>query len=106
MKLLSICIPTYNRSKEVIYTVNTILTFIRKKNQDQEVEVIVSDNDSTDGTYEELKKIKGIILHRNKKNLQLGGNLFELIKISRGKYLWFFGDDDLLIENELEEICN
>lgn len=51
--LLSICIPTYNRASIIRDCVDSCLE-INSKN----IEIVVTDNASTDGTYNELKDIK------------------------------------------------
>lgn len=51
--LLSICIPTYNRSK---YLAQTLDSFVDSKGFDDRVEIIISDNCSTDDTEKVCKK--------------------------------------------------
>ena len=64
MKIFSIGIPTYNRKKIIEKNVKDILldNFL----QNNKIDLIVSDNKSSDGTYSLLKKIKKI--HRNNEN--------------------------------------
>ena len=54
LKTLSIVIPTYNEKKNIYDLVKKILKVIKIK----KLEIIVVDDDSTDGTNIELKKIK------------------------------------------------
>ncbi len=97
--LLSICLPTYNRREQAERQLNFLL-------EDAEpflgvdVEILVSNNASPDGTDEVIKDIRA----KNDKfqyflqEENIGGmpNLFFLAKKACGKYIWFTGDDDIL----------
>lgn len=54
LQKLSIIIPTYNEKKNIYNLVKKILKIVKIKN----LEILVVDDDSTDGTNTELKKIK------------------------------------------------
>ena len=91
--LVSICIPSYNSEKYILETVMQAL--------DQtwpNLEVVVVDDCSTDGTVEKLKKIHDyrFRLVENKKNLGMAGNWNECIKACRGQYIKLIPADDLL----------
>ena len=100
MLLLSICIPTYNGTKSYFGKVlnNTIAL---AEMYPGEVEVVVSDNASTDNTQEILSVYNDkscLRCYRNEENLGFHGNLKALTdKYSRGKYTWMIGDDDFII---------
>lgn len=47
--LLSICIPTYNRVEQLA---NTLDSIVNQEDFDETVEIVISDNHSTDNTYE------------------------------------------------------
>ena len=68
--LLSICIPTYNRA----YILKQSLDSLVSQNKFSEVEVVISDNCSTDGTQElvaeYVKKYPNIRYFRNEKNIE------------------------------------
>ncbi|MEW6528729.1 MAG: glycosyltransferase family 2 protein [Candidatus Micrarchaeota archaeon] len=74
----------------------------------ENVEICVSDNGSTDNTFELLenyaKKITYLRIRRNEKNLGFDVNLFEVLKMAKGKYIWTMGDDDIVMENEIPKI--
>lgn len=103
-KLLSICIPTYNGGKRIIQTLNCAVKAIGKRN---DIEVIVSDNASTDNTYEVLKEYENtytfIKVYRNEQNLGFNCNMIKLIdEYATGQYCWVIGDDDFLDLDSIE----
>ncbi|MEO5367543.1 MAG: glycosyltransferase family 2 protein [Magnetococcus sp. WYHC-3] len=66
------------------------------------VEVLVSDNASTDDTPAYMEhKLRHTTLqlayHRNPVNLGYDGNIMELYRRAKGEYVWFLGDDDLFL---------
>ena len=81
--ILSICIPTYNRKERVKKLILDIL-----KNNSLEYEIIVLDNASTDGTYEELKKINSHKLKVFKNENLISGleNGLKSLLLANGKY--------------------
>ena len=98
MILLSILIPTYNRS--------SFLDRLLQQLENQQklvsaglIQVVVSDNSSTDQTPLVVDKYrernKDWIFLRNSLNLGAEANLIALIKRATGTYLWLIGDDDM-----------
>lgn len=51
--LLSFCVPTYNRSSEIINLINSIEPFIQQNN----CELVICDDGSTDDTQKVIKEI-------------------------------------------------
>lgn len=97
--LLSICIPTYNREKHLDECLDSIVN--QEWFNEQEIEIVVSDNASIDGTIELVKKYqndhKNIRYFRNKKNLGSAKNILNLVlNLAEGEYVWIFWDDDLM----------
>lgn len=99
---LTIGIPTYNRGGKVL----NLLTFLNEEllqiDERQQIEVIVSDNCSTDETPLLLQKLKDdnslcydLIVHRNSRNEGIIGNQVVLHNLAQGEYIWIMGDDDL-----------
>lgn len=86
--LLSICIPTCNRGS-ILETV--ITNYINNEEFDDYVELVISDNASTDNTEEIVNNIinkypsKKISYYKNEKNIGLK-NLFAVISKASGKY--------------------
>ena len=86
--LLSICIPTCNRGS-ILDTV--ILNYITNEEFDDSVELVISDNASTDNTEEIVKEIikkypsKKISYYKNDENIGTK-NFFAVISRAKGKY--------------------
>ena len=66
--LLSICIPTYNRSKTLENTLNSL--FSNPEFDSNKIEVIVSDNCSTDDTAQVVAKYPLVKYYCNKENVK------------------------------------
>lgn len=101
MTLISICIPTYNRLEYLKQCLNFL------KNEIDlypfvldDVEFLISDNCSTDGTDVFLHEFSQSNSHfkfkRNVTNLGLVGNLISCIDGVDTEYIWFVSDDDEL----------
>ena len=105
-KLLSICIPTFNRSNYLHLCLSQfckqIAPFI------DEVELLVVDNYSTDNTKEivaEIQKLFSFVsYHRQEQNIGADGNFYWCFKHASGKYVWIFGDDDILLDHKLKVV--
>ena len=90
---LSVIVPAYNE----IPTIEKILTRIREqKIQDVEIEIVVVDDGSTDGSREFLSENPSLYdtLLENPQNLGKGGAVKRAIEVSSGEYI-LFQDADL-----------
>jgi glycosyltransferase involved in cell wall biosynthesis len=71
-------------------------------------QVCVSDNCSTDETEDIVrqaqKEIK-IKYQKNSSNLGFARNLLNVVEMADGEYIWFLGDDDLLVPFAVETIA-
>lgn len=96
---LSVCIPTYNRYRELKLLVDYLLS-------ETEFEVCVSDNGSTDETVEYLKSINDNRLKVNYfgRNKGPGVNFLKVVEISTGDYCWMMGSDDFIDINYLDNL--
>ncbi|WP_413853937.1 glycosyltransferase family 2 protein [Candidatus Ruminimicrobium bovinum] len=88
--LLSICIPTYNRSKYLIETINSIIKSDGFNEQD--IEIVISDNCSTDDTSEIIKeltdKYKNIHYFKRKQPTDFADrNFIEALSLGTGEFL-------------------
>lgn len=108
-KLLSIAIPTYNRSKFL----DQNLTQLKKElttELSESVEILVSDNCSTDDTSEVINRFQqeGMIIqyYKNNENLGWGRNFIQCFENSKGKYVLLLGDDDLIYDGVLKYIIS
>lgn len=93
---VSIIIVEYN-TKELL---KKCLSSIYENTKDVEFEVIVSDNGSSDGSCQMVKKdFPEAILIENNKNLGFGKANNIAKKISKGKYVFFLNSDTILMNN-------
>ncbi len=100
--LLSICIPTYNRANYLAESLAAIV--VQFQNHPElltEVEVIISDNASTDTTALVAQKYRAeypnITYFCNDKNLGSDENYISAVGHSNGEYGWLIGDDDYIV---------
>ena len=94
--LVSILIPVYNREKVVSRAIDSALAQTYRN-----IEIIVCDNASTDGTWDVLQKYakqdERVKVFRNETNVGPVRNWMECLKRASGeyaKYLW--SDDEIL----------
>lgn len=103
--ILSICIPTYNRSKCLEDCLKSIVSQFGNKEVFEQVEVIISDNASTDSTTEVVKKFQhtfsNIHYFKNDTNLGFDRNLILVVEKSSGEYCLTLGDDDGFFEGSI-----
>ncbi|MBI3619776.1 glycosyltransferase family 2 protein [Candidatus Roizmanbacteria bacterium] len=97
-KLISVCIPTYNRAKLLDNCLSTITSQFSNRNVYQAVEIVISNNNSVDNTEKVIsnymKKYSNIRCFKNKKTIQADKNIIATAAYAKGEYIWFFGDDD------------
>jgi glycosyltransferase involved in cell wall biosynthesis len=93
--LISICIPSYNVAP---YIEETITCWLNQNYQN--IEIIVQDDCSNDGTYEKALRLAKndtrINVYRNEKNYGIGKNWNECYKKVKGDYVVIFNADDLI----------
>ena len=103
--LLSICIPTYNRSSFLEICLSSIMSQIKENDS---IEIIVSDNFSHDNTLEIIKKYLGhpkFKVVRQSTNVGPIRNGIEIIQLhAKGRYCWYLGDDDYLVKGAISSI--
>jgi abequosyltransferase len=109
VKLLSICIPTYNRADYLNICINSITSQYQDLPVNQ-LEVIIIDNDSKDNTkeivYSYINKGYGIQYIKNETNIGLDGNITKAFDVATGKYVLIFGDDDLWFKGKIKKLLN
>lgn len=98
---ISVCIPVYNGIQYVEETIESVLA------QDYgNLEIIVQDNASTDGTWALLQSLVSkhpqIYAARNEQNVGMAGNWNCAINRVSGDYLMLLSADDLLEQGFLE----
>lgn len=108
-KLLTICIPTYKRAKELDYSLSCFERELKTVDASL-MEFFISDNCSPDNTGEVVDKYikKGlpIIYSRNDSNIGPDNNFLKCFYAAKSKYLWLLGDDDYLLEGKLKVILD
>jgi|SRR5882757_2304102 len=98
MPLVSVGLPTYNGVERVEAVVRSVL------GQDHaDLELVISDNASTDGTEELCRSLAAedprIVYHRNPVNVGLLNNFIGAMRLGRGEFFRWVGDDDWLAPN-------
>ena len=106
-KVLSIVIPTYNRSFSLRYTLLSI--FNGFDNFPEEIEVIILDNASPDNTKDivsEFSENFPITYFCRPENIGMDGNIASCFDTASGKYLWVLGDDEILYQGTIDFVLN
>lgn len=102
-KLISICIPTFNRANYLEEAIESILPQLGR-----DTEFLVYDTGSTDHTRDLMKQFTrqsaNIRYLRVETRLGVDETLLLLLEESRGEYIWFFGSDDVLKEGAVQKI--
>ena len=89
--ILTIAIPTFNRQLLLENTLASLMDF----RDTADVEVLVVDNCSTDGTWEWLCRKRndlGLTIRRNHVNLGIEGNIIQALLYAKGDYVWLLSD--------------
>lgn len=100
---LSICIPTYNRFDSLKKTIDSIIS---QEGFDNSIEIIISDNASSDNTSNILQyyiKYPNIKYYRNKDNL-LDYNFILALSYANGEYIKLLSDNKPVCRNFLSNI--
>jgi abequosyltransferase len=100
--LLSICIPTFNRE---VFLKDCIKSL--KSSWSSDIEIVVSDNASTDGTIamlEDYARQLPLRWQQHPTNLGFDHNCAAVVSMARGRYCWLLGSDDCITEGALAQI--
>lgn len=100
---VTIGIPTINRSRLALRAVRSALAQMYR-----DIEVVVSDDVSTDDTVENLRKIADsrLVLVEQKKRLGLVENFDFCLRKGTGEFFLLLGDDDVLLPGAIERLVN
>lgn len=98
----TVAIPLYNRKDMIEATLKSVLS-----QQLTDLEVLVVDDCSTDGSWDVLKTFHDsrLRLVRNEANVGLFGNFNRCLQLARGTYVRILGSDDQLAEHCLAREC-
>ncbi|MGD8778955.1 MAG: glycosyltransferase family 2 protein [Ignavibacteria bacterium] len=108
--LLTIAIPTYNRASILSIALDKLLPQVTEFSD--EIEVIISDNGSTDNTQEIIKNHTAQYSKLNFKvysqtfNTGYFGNFKKCRELSDGKYLWLLSDNEHLKGDAIKILLN
>ena len=89
--ILTIAIPTFNRQNLLERTLRSLAPLSNISN----VQILVIDNCSNDGTWEWLCREKdslGITIQQNTVNLGVEGNIIQALLQAKGDYVWLLSD--------------
>jgi glycosyltransferase involved in cell wall biosynthesis len=97
---VSVIIPSYNHGKYIAETLNSILV-----QSFQDIEIVITDDGSTDNTVEEIKKfsdprIRLFIFKENQGACVAANNC---IRHSKGDYISMLSSDDIFLPDKLEK---
>ena len=96
---------TFNRKDFIVSQLSSLLA----KDVPDNIEIIVIDNFSTDGTYEailDLTTDSKIKIYRNNKNLGFAGNFVEVFKRAKGEYVMWASDKDGINLNGVDSLMD
>lgn len=109
---LTIAIPTFNRIEFLKRCLRSLASQINRlpRESQQEIDLYVSDNFSSDGTIEFLldfqNEFESLRLNFGEKNQGPDWNIANCYDKALGDYVLVLGDDDLLIDGAIEWILN
>lgn len=107
IKKLAICVPTYNRAALLH---NCLLSIFEEIEPVKDfVEVIVSDNCSTDNTLEVIEEMKEKYLFkyiRNNTNIGANSNIVSITNYAEAEFCWIVGDDDFVLPGGVKRIVD
>lgn len=98
---ITIAIPTLNRCKYLLEALHSALAQTYTN-----IEVVVSDNASTDNTLEQLSTITDPRLRvlKQLRNLGMTGNFNAALEVASGEYFLLLSDDDILAPDAIERL--
>src|SRR3989338_3872389 len=106
--LLSVCIPTYNRAPLLDQCLASLTVQFKNMPLQSEIEIVVHNNASNDKTEKILKKyikkFKNIHYYKNEIKVGADINMCMAANHAKGKYIWFFSDDDLQKRNAISSV--
>ncbi len=114
--ILSILIPTYNRSIYLEKNLKILKNHIDKLKESRNIEIVISNNCSPDDTNEMIKDFiennptLNINYFLQQENIGLEKNALAVLKQGKGEYVMYLGDDDYIdisyLKGVIQEIKN
>lgn len=101
--ILSICIPTYNRAQFLTTALESVIS-----QANDEVEIVISDNASTDSTKSLIdkfrKRFSRITYFRQSENIGFDRNILKAVELAKGHYCWLLGSDDAICPDAIQKM--
>lgn len=102
MRKISLCVPTWNRFDF------TIRCFEQVLKDDRIQEIIISDDNSNDGSFESLEHyyadVPNVFVYQNKDRLKVHGNKMRAINHALGDWCILFDSDNIITKDYLDKI--
>lgn len=103
------CIPTYNRSTQLLAALNSIQKYARVSSH--QIQIFVANNCSPDNTsvvLEEFSRTTSILTYINRDVFTTEGH-YSIIRLmtevpDNCDWYWFFGDDDYLVDDKITSL--
>ncbi len=108
--IISLCIPTYNRSRLLKEALDAIVFQIEDGKFWDVVELVICDNASTDDTQAVLSAFLNehpdliFTTHLQDSNLGPDGNIYTALRKAKGRWAWVLSDDDILLPGSLKSL--
>ena len=104
--ILTIAIPTYNRVEKLIRILRLIQDELTKLSLSADIDILVSDN--SDKRFDSIHELIELPVRYiwNENNVGFDRNVLNCVANSNTKYVWLFGDDDILESNVLIDIID
>lgn len=108
MITLSILIPTFNRAAKLLRLLKTIESEISNLDIKTQIQLLVSDNASTDDTHKILSEYSTAQCKFNHfcqtQNMGFDGNIRFLYDNAQTDYVWYIADDDIPLPGSISTI--
>ncbi len=111
--VLSICVPTYNRADCLPALFDSVLANIatlRSPWQPSDIEMVVTDNASTDSTAEMIERYRSLfprlVYRRHPENLGPDRNFLAVVDAATGQFCWLMGSDDKIEDGSLNRVLD
>lgn len=101
MILITVAIPVYNGENTIKENLENLNSIDYNK---FDIEVIVSDNNSSDKTGDIVKKFPKIKYHKNDTNIGYGLNCNKIVNLAKGRFVWLLSSNDMINIKYLEHI--
>jgi GT2 family glycosyltransferase/lipopolysaccharide/colanic/teichoic acid biosynthesis glycosyltransferase len=100
---VSVLIVSYNVKQYIIHCIDSI----KKSDYTGQIEIIVIDNNSFDGSLDAIKsKIKDVICIQNDVNVGFGKAINQVAKVATGEYFLILNPDTIIEESTISTFVN